>query len=84
MREVQAKDVYARTVGAKPAGRARRVWLILIAPVAEVLTSPLVFGLLRRALWRAGGLPARLREVLAGLGLPFPLRLSGHVLWPRR
>jgi hypothetical protein len=35
---VQAKDVYAPAVGARPAGRARRARLILIAPVAEVLT----------------------------------------------
>jgi hypothetical protein len=28
MREVQAKDVYARATGAKPAGRARRAWNI--------------------------------------------------------
>jgi hypothetical protein len=44
---LQAKDVHAPAAGAKLPGRARRARLILIAPVAEVLTSPLVFRLLR-------------------------------------
>ena len=52
---VQAKDVHARAAGAKPAGRARRAWLILIAPAAEVLTSPLVCGLLRRRFGERAG-----------------------------
>jgi hypothetical protein len=52
---VQAKDVHAPAAGAKPAGRARRARLILIAPVAEMLTSPLVFGLLRRRFGERAG-----------------------------
>ena len=57
---VQAKDVHAAAAGARPAGRARRARLILIAPVAEVLTS----CSRRTADRRSAGRP---REVTRGL-----------------
>lgn len=44
----QARDVHASAAWPSQRAGHTRARLILIAPVAEVLTSPLVFGLLRR------------------------------------
>jgi hypothetical protein len=80
VRNVRAAD--GRAAGPKPAGRARRAWLIMIAPVAEVLTSPPVFGMLRRRL-ASGRATASCGPGWPGAGFS-RCGLSGHVLWLRR
>jgi membrane protease YdiL (CAAX protease family) len=73
----QARDVHAPAAWPSQRAGHTRARLILIAPVAEVLTSPLVFGLLRRRYGERAGYLLGFVWYWLAWGLLFPLWAVG-------